>query len=98
MPFDTVDSDLTVIPVATRAELKRFVQLPNRLNAKDPSWVIPLEMERMAALTPKTNPFFQHADVQMWLAVRGGRDVAGSAPRSTTWRPRPRARRPAISA
>jgi hypothetical protein len=31
--------------------------------------------ERMAALTPKTNPFFAHADVQLWLAVRGGRDV-----------------------
>jgi hypothetical protein len=75
MPFDTVDSDLTVIPVTTKAELTRFVQLPNRLNAKDPNWVVPLTYERMAALTPKTNPFFQHADVQMWLAVRGGRDV-----------------------
>jgi len=75
MPFDTVDSDLTVIPVRTRAELKRFVQLPNRLNAKDPNWVIPLMMERMAALTPKTNPFFEHAEVQMWLAQRDGRDV-----------------------
>uniref|UniRef100_B0T2I5 dATP pyrophosphohydrolase n=1 Tax=Caulobacter sp. (strain K31) TaxID=366602 RepID=B0T2I5_CAUSK len=75
MPFDTVDSDLTVIPVTTKAELKRFVHLPNRLNANDPNWVVPLEMERLAALTPKTNPFFEHADVQMWLAVRGGRDV-----------------------
>jgi hypothetical protein len=75
MPFDTVDSDLTVIPVTTKAELARFVQLANRLNAGDPNWVVPLMFERMAALTPKTNPFFQHADVQMWLAVRGGRDV-----------------------
>ena len=75
MPFDTVDSDLTVIPVTSKAELKRFVQLPNRLNANDPSWIVPLTYERMAALTPKTNPFFEHADVQMWLAVRGGRDV-----------------------
>lgn len=75
MPFDTVDSDLTIVPVATRAELKRFISLANRLNAKDPNWVTPLMMERMAALTPKTNPFFEHADVQMWLAVRGGRDV-----------------------
>ena len=75
MPFDTVDSDLTVIPVTTKTELQRFVQLPNRLNANDPSWIVPLTYERMAALTPKTNPFFEHADVQMWLAVRGGRDV-----------------------
>src|SRR4051812_28979956 len=75
MPFDTVDSDLTIVPVASKSELKRFINLANRLNAGDPSWVVPLMYERMAALTPKTNPFFEHADVQMWLAVRGGRDV-----------------------
>lgn len=75
MPFDTVDSDLTIVPVRTRAELKRFIRLPDRLNAADPNWITPLMMERMDALTPKTNPFFQHAEVQLWLAVRGGRDV-----------------------
>lgn len=75
MPFDTADSDLTIVPVSSKSELKRFVDLANRLNAKDPNWVVPLMYERMAALTPKTNPFFEHADVQMWLAVRGGRDV-----------------------
>jgi hypothetical protein len=32
-------------------------------------------MERMEALSPKTNPFFDHAEVQLWLAVRDGRDV-----------------------
>jgi hypothetical protein len=75
MPFDTTDSDLTIIPVASKGELRRFIQLANRLNAKDPNWVVPLMYERMAALTPATNPFFEHADVQLWLAVRGGRDV-----------------------
>ena len=75
MPFDTVDSDLTIVPVSTKAELKRFIALANRLNAKDPNWVVPLMYERMAALTPKTNPFFEHAEVQMWLVLRGGRDV-----------------------
>jgi hypothetical protein len=75
MPFDTTDSDLTIIPVASKGELRRFIELANRLNAKDPNWVVPLMYERMAALTPATNPFFEHADVQLWLAVRGGRDV-----------------------
>ena len=32
-------------------------------------------MERLEALSPKTNPFFDHAEVQFWLAVRDGRDV-----------------------
>ena len=31
-------------------------------------------MEREEALSPK-NPFFGHAEVQFWLAVRDGRDV-----------------------
>lgn len=75
MPFDTADSGLEIVPVSSKSELTRFINLANRLNAKDPNWVVPLMYERMAALTPATNPFFEHADVQMWLAVRGGRDV-----------------------
>ena len=56
-------------------ELERFVRVPMRLNARDKAYVAPLIMERMEALTPKTNPFFQHAEVQLWLAVKDGRDV-----------------------
>ena len=66
---------LTLAPVRTRAELERFVRLPMRLNAGDPAWVSPLISERMEALSASTNPFFEHADVEMWLAVRDGRDV-----------------------
>jgi hypothetical protein len=66
---------LDIIPVTSSKELERFVRVPMRLNARDPAYVAPLIMERMEALTPKTNPFFQHAEVQMWLAVKDGRDV-----------------------
>ncbi|AVQ03163.1 dATP pyrophosphohydrolase [Caulobacter segnis] len=76
MAFETPQpSDLTLTPVRSTAELRRFIEVANRLNAKDPNWVTPLIYERMAALTPKTNPFFEHAEVHLWLAVRGGRDV-----------------------
>jgi hypothetical protein len=75
MPFDSANADLHVIPVSTPAELKRFIALPARLNATDPNWITPLFMERTEALTPKTNPFFAHAEVQLFLATRGGRDV-----------------------
>jgi GNAT superfamily N-acetyltransferase len=68
-------SDIVVRPVRTKAELIRFVRLPSRLNAGDPAWIPPLEMEREEALTPRTNPFFAHAEVEMWLASRGGTDV-----------------------
>jgi len=66
---------VVVTPVRTRAELERFVRVPMRLNARDPAWIAPLVSERMDAFTPKTNPFFDHADVEMWLAVRDGVDV-----------------------
>ena len=43
MPFDSTNADLSVIPVKTPAELKRFIALPARLNAKDPNWITPTE-------------------------------------------------------
>jgi hypothetical protein len=64
-----------IIPVTTRAELERFIRVPMRLNAQDPNWIAPLMFERREALSPKVNPFFQHADYQFWLARRDGRDV-----------------------
>jgi hypothetical protein len=70
-----VSDDIVLVDVRSKAQLLRFIRLPNRLNAGDPNYVVPLEMERVAALTPRSNPFFEHAEVQMWLAVRGGRDV-----------------------
>ena len=66
---------MEIIPVSTERELDRFVRLPMRLAAKDPNWISPLLMERKEALTPKTNPFFEHAEVQLWLARKHGRDV-----------------------
>ena len=66
---------IEIVPVTTSAELERFIRLPLRLNAHDPAWRAPLLMERREALTPKTNPFFEHADYQFWLAVKDGKDV-----------------------
>ena len=66
---------LEIIPVSSSKELGRFVRVAMRLNGKDPAYVPPLIMERLEALTPKTNPFFQHAEVQLFLAVKDGRDV-----------------------
>jgi hypothetical protein len=66
---------IEIVEVLTPAEMDRFVRLPMRLNAGDPAWTPPLVMERKEALSPKINPFFQHAEAAFWLAVRDGRDV-----------------------
>ena len=66
---------IQIVPVSSKAELDRFIRVPMRLGASDPNYVPPLMFERGQSLTAKGNPFFDHADVQFWLAVRDGRDV-----------------------
>ena len=66
---------IEILPVTNEAEKERFVRVPMRLAAKDPKWVSPLIMERMEALTPKTNPLFEHMDWQLWIARKDGQDV-----------------------
>ncbi len=68
-------ANITIVPVRTPAELKRFIRLPARLYAEDPNFVPSLEMERLDALQPGRNPYFEHAEAQYFLAVRDGRDV-----------------------
>ena len=93
------DPALEIVQVATPAELERFIRVPMRLNAGDPSWVAPLLMERREALSPKHNPVLR---ARRSPVLPGGRAAdamsAGSAPRSTI-SPRPiRPIRPATSA
>lgn len=66
---------IDIIPVTTSAELDRFIKLPQQLYANDPAYVAPLVLERQEALSPKKNPYFEHAEAQFWLARRDGRDV-----------------------
>ena len=64
-----------VRPVHGRREREAFIGLPWRLYASEPIWVPPLRFERRQFLDPRKNPFFQHADVQLFLAWRGDRAV-----------------------
>ena len=68
-------SGVEIIAVRTPAEMDRFIRLPSALYAADPNFVPPLLLEREEALSPKKNPYFQHAEAKFWLARRNGRDV-----------------------
>ncbi len=63
---------IIVAPVAGKADFTAFIDLPFRLYADDPHWVPPLKGEVRELLTPGKNPFFEHADVQLFLARRDG--------------------------
>jgi GNAT superfamily N-acetyltransferase len=66
---------LEIRPVSTKAERLAFVDLPYRLYAQEPTWVPPLRFERKKHLDPAKNPFFDHAEVQLFLAYRDDRVV-----------------------
>ncbi len=59
-----------------RRDLKRFVKVPFRLHRDHPQWVAPLIFERMEFLNPRKNPWFEHAEAQLFVAERDG-DVVG---------------------
>jgi GNAT superfamily N-acetyltransferase len=61
-----------------RAGLRRFLRVPYRIYRDDPHWVAPLLSDRLQVLGP-ANPFFTHARLALWLAVRDGRDVGSVA-------------------
>jgi hypothetical protein len=72
---EALATSVIIQPVEDRRALKRFLQMPARLYAGDPNWVQPLMFERLEHLNPKKNPYFEHAEVAYWLALRGGRPV-----------------------
>ncbi|MFN3944948.1 MAG: N-acetyltransferase [Allosphingosinicella sp.] len=66
---------LSVRPVASGADKTAFIELAYRINAGDPNWVPPLRSEVKGLLDPGTNPWFEHAEAQLFLAERDGRIV-----------------------
>jgi GNAT superfamily N-acetyltransferase len=69
-------ANFTIIPVDSAADRERFVDLPYRLYRDDPCFVPPLRGEALALISGlKGNPWFEHGELKLWLAVRGGEVV-----------------------
>ena len=66
---------LTIRPVRTRRELKRFVKVPFGLHRDSKQWVPPLVFERMQFLDRRKNPWFEHGEAEFFLAERDGEPV-----------------------
>lgn len=54
--------------------VRRFFKLAHPIYAGDPNWVAPLVMD-MQKVFSDTNPLFQHAEMQIWVARRDGREL-----------------------
>lgn len=61
-----------VRPVASRRDLKRFVEFPWQVYAQDPYWAPPLKSEVYEFLNRRKHPFLQHGQRELFLAWRQG--------------------------
>ena len=66
---------LRVRAARDRQDLRRFIDLPYQLHARDPVWVPPLRRDVELLLSRTRNPFFEHAEAEYFIAERGGRVV-----------------------
>ena len=66
---------IEIVALTKSAEdIGRFLRLAYQIYDGDPHWVAPLLMDLKKVFTD-ANPLFQHAEMQLWMARRGGRDV-----------------------
>ena len=68
-------SDVQIIKVEDKAGLKKFVNVTREVYKDDPNWIQPLSIERMDVLSSSKNPYFNHADVCLFLARQDGKAV-----------------------
>ena len=64
-------TEVSIRPLTGKRDLKRFIEVPYRLRRDDPQWVPPLRFERRQFLDPDKNPWFEHAEAQLFVAERG---------------------------
>ncbi|MCJ7823977.1 MAG: hypothetical protein MUP44_03690, partial [Anaerolineales bacterium] len=68
-------SELHISPVKNDAEMMEFISLPWEVYLDNPYWVPPLVSERRDFHNADHNPFFEHAQVEYYIARRGSKVV-----------------------
>jgi hypothetical protein len=66
---------INVRPVLSKADKLTFLKVPFEIYKNDKNWVAPLFLERLEHLDPKKNPYFEHADAQLFIAEKNGKAV-----------------------
>jgi GNAT superfamily N-acetyltransferase len=67
--------DLAITLATSRRDIRQFVELAYTLYARESHWVPPLRRDEHHRLSPRHNPFHDHAEVRLWLARRHGQVV-----------------------
>jgi GNAT superfamily N-acetyltransferase len=70
-----MSKDIQILPLSrSPRDVMRFLEVSYGIYGDDPHWVAPLLMDLKKVFTD-ANPLFEHAEMQMWVATQGGRDV-----------------------
>jgi hypothetical protein len=71
----SMSNDIQVVALTRGSrDVQRFLKVSYGIYRDDPHWVAPLLMDLKKVFTD-ANPLFEHAEMQLWVATRGGRDV-----------------------
>lgn len=65
-------STVHVRPVRTSSDEKVFIKFQWKIYEGNPYWVPPLLMDRRKLIDKKKNPFYKHAEMELFLAERNG--------------------------
>jgi hypothetical protein len=61
--------------VENKAQLADFLEVPFKVYRDDPNWVPQLHFERKEHLSPKKNPYFKHAEAQLFVLYKDNAPV-----------------------
>ena len=70
-------STISISPVKGWLDRRAFIQFPYDLYKDQPYWIAPLRMDTAKMTNPKKNAFFEHGDMQLFLARNGSNKVVG---------------------
>jgi GNAT superfamily N-acetyltransferase len=75
LEWQPVMTDIVVRPVRAKADERRFIDFIYTHYRGYPHWVPPLRIERRKLIDTRKNPFYLHAERELFLAERAGRVV-----------------------
>jgi GNAT superfamily N-acetyltransferase len=75
---------MKIIVVNNKRQLSQFIKLPFRMYKNDANWVAPLLSEQKKFFNPDKNPYFQHSEVQLFLAEKDGKIVGRISAQTNT--------------
>ena len=61
---------ISIVKVTSQSDLMKFIKFPWKIYSKDPYWVPPLILDRKKLFDTSKNPFYKHAEIQLFLAKK----------------------------